>query len=47
MGGGRSGAYRTLLRNLRVRDHWEDVGVERRIILKGTFKKQNEEVVLN
>ena len=33
--------------NLRVRDHWEDVGVDRIIILKETVKKQNEGLVLN
>jgi hypothetical protein len=31
---------------MRVRDHWEDVSVEGRIILKEAIKKENEELVL-
>jgi hypothetical protein len=38
MGCGR-GAYRVMVGDPRKRDHLEDLGVDRRIILKGIFKK--------
>jgi len=37
MGEGR-GVYRVWLRGPKVRDHWEDLGVGRRITLKWTLK---------
>jgi hypothetical protein len=33
------GAYRILVGNLRERDHLEDLGMERKVILKWIFKK--------
>jgi len=40
MGGGvRRGVYRVLVRRLDGKDHLEDLGVDRRIILKRIIKK--------
>jgi hypothetical protein len=33
------GVYRFLVRNLRERDHWGDLGVDGRIILRRIFRK--------
>jgi hypothetical protein len=38
-GGGREGAYRIFSGNLSERDHLEDLGIDRRTILKCTLKK--------
>ena len=38
-GGGRRGVYRVLVRRLDGKDHLEDLGVDRRIILKRIIKK--------
>jgi len=37
--GDRRGVYRILAGNLRVRDHFEDQGVDGRIILRWIFRK--------
>jgi len=37
--GGRTGAYIILVGKLRERDHFEDLGVDRKIILKWILKK--------
>jgi hypothetical protein len=40
--GKRRGAYRFLWENLRKRYHFEDLGIDGRIILKWIFKKWDE-----
>jgi len=42
--GDRRGAYRVWWGDLREREHWEDVNVDGRIILKGIFRKLNGSV---
>jgi hypothetical protein len=37
----RRGVYRVFVGNLRERDHFEDKGVEGRIILRQTFRKRD------
>jgi hypothetical protein len=39
--GERGDVYRVLVWDLRERDHWEDPGVDRRILLRGIFIKWN------
>jgi len=42
--GDRRGLYRVLVRKLRERDHSEDPGVDRRILLRWIFKKWDVKV---
>jgi hypothetical protein len=37
--GDRRGAYKVLVGNLRERDHFEDTGIDVRMILRWIFKK--------
>jgi len=45
--GDRTGAYIILVGKLRERDHFEDLGVDRKIVLKWIFKKWGGKQGLN
>ena len=45
--GARRGLYRVWWGNMRERDHWEDPGVDMRIILRWVFRKCDVEYGLD